>query len=176
MPAGLFLRKVGKADVRRGRLCLAALGLAALTLQPAQAQSRMTLGRLTTGATVVFVKENGGWGMEIGGAKGPRLLQHQPARLDIFADGKPQTVAAGYGSVSRSQDGITATAEVPFGPQVTFHIEDRWRLKADPLWVHRHVAVSGDAAGRLWLGSDLFHGAGCELVRPEIPRAQQALR
>jgi hypothetical protein len=151
----------GGASVKRtgagSGFFLVALGLAALNLQPAWAQSRTVLGRLPTGATVAFVKEGAGWGMEISGAGFPRILQYQPARLDLFTDGKPQDLAAGYASIHPSPGGMTAMADISFGPQVTFHIEDRWRLKADTLSIHRHVTVSGHAEGGF--GSEILFAA-----------------
>ena len=134
--------KAGRAG---SEVLLAAL--AVLSVQSAQAQSRVIFGRLPAGATVAFVKERVGWGMEISGAGFPRILQHQPARLDLFTDGKPQDLAAGYQTVHPSQGGMTATADISFGSQVIFHIEDQWRLKAGTLSVHRHVTVSGHAGG-----------------------------
>ena len=107
----------------------------------------MVLGRLATGVDVAFVKKAGGWGVEISGAGEPHILQHQPAQLEIYVSDKPQEITAGYSSVRLSQGSATATADIASSPQVTFHVEDRWRLKAGTLWVHRHVTVSGDAPG-----------------------------
>jgi len=126
---------------------LATLGLVTFSFQAAQAQSRIVLGHVATGAGVTFVKEAGGWGLEISGAGEPHILQHQPVQLEICVSDKPQDVAAGYSSVRVSQGSATGRADIAFGPQVTFHVEDRWRLKAGSLWVHRHVTVSGDAPG-----------------------------
>ncbi|HEX4272579.1 MAG TPA: hypothetical protein VHZ32_14380, partial [Rhizomicrobium sp.] len=89
-----------------------------LAAQPAAAQARMVLGKLPTGGAVAFVKESGGWGIDITGA--PHILQHQPARLEIYAAGQPQDLAAGYASVSRASDGMVARADVPFGAGVVF--------------------------------------------------------
>ncbi|HXB51683.1 MAG TPA: hypothetical protein VNU69_02900, partial [Rhizomicrobium sp.] len=126
---------------------LAALGFMTFSSHAAQAQSRLVLGRVAIGADVAFVKEAGGWGLEIAGAGEPHIFQHQPAQLEIYASGKPQEITAGYSSVRLSQGSATATADIALVPQVTFHVEDRWWLKAGSLWVHRHVTVSGDAPG-----------------------------
>jgi hypothetical protein len=134
--------KAGRAG---SEVLLAAL--AVLSVPSAQAQSRVILGRLSTGATVAFVKEGAGCGMEISGEGFPRILQHQPARLDLFTDGKPHDLVAGYDAVRPSQGGMTAMADISFGPHVVFHIKDEWRLKASTLSVHRHVTVSGHAEG-----------------------------
>jgi hypothetical protein len=132
---------------RGGGCLLAVMAFAAFSVQSAQAQSQMILGRLSTGAAVAFVRDAGGWGMDIGGMNAPHILQHRPARLDIYTAGKPQELAAGYASVRTSQGGMVARADISFGTQVTFHVEDHWRIKAGTLWVHRHVTVSGDAEG-----------------------------
>ena len=126
---------------------LAALGVMTFSFQAAQAQSRLVLGRVATGADVAFVKAAGGWGLEISGAQAPHILQHQPAQLEIYVSDKPREITAGYSSVRLSPGSATATADIAFGPQVTFHVEDHWRLKAGSLWVHRHIAVLGDAPG-----------------------------
>ena len=132
---------------------LPALLAAANGAQPALAQSRIVLGKLPTGATVAFVREAGGWGMDIGGARTPHIIQPEPIGLEINLPaaaepaGNLQDMAAGYSSVRSAQDGMTAKADIPFGPQITFHVEDRWRIKDGSLWVHRHVLVSGTTEG-----------------------------
>jgi len=48
------------------------------------------LGRLPTGATVVFSKETSGqWGLDISGGDSSHILQHQPARLEIYRPTSP---------------------------------------------------------------------------------------
>lgn len=132
---------------------LPVLVVAANGVQPALAQSRIVLGKLPTGATVAFVRQAGGWGVDIGGVQTPHIIQPEPIGLEISLPaaaepaGNLQDVAAGYSSVHSAQDGTTAKADIPFGQQITFHVEDRWRIKEGSLWVHRHVLVSGTTEG-----------------------------
>jgi hypothetical protein len=124
---------------------------ATLSLQGASgAVTQEILGRLPTGAVVSFVKENGQWGIDIGGGDAPHILQRQPAHLEIYESGsasaKPQDMAVGYTSVRQVGGAATATADIARGA-VTFHLEDRWSIKSGALWVHRHVQVTGNAEG-----------------------------
>src|SRR3982751_1439770 len=107
-------------------------GASVLALQQAPAavesadapQTREILGRLPTGAVVSFVQEGGKWGMDISGP--PHILQHQPARLEIYQSGSPRDVPAGYTSVRPAPGTVTATADISGGAGVSFHLEDRW--------------------------------------------------
>ncbi|HEX4027026.1 MAG TPA: hypothetical protein VHX18_05355 [Rhizomicrobium sp.] len=56
---------------------------------------------------------------------------------------------------------MIARADISFSTNVTFHIEDRWRINAGALWVHRHVTVSGSAQG----------GFGSEILFSTAPDA-----
>jgi hypothetical protein len=113
------------------------------------AGSRVELGRLATGATVSFTQAGSGeWGMEIAGGETPRLAQQKPAQLEVFrTETDIRQLAAGYKSVQKADGGVTARAEVPYGPAVTFQVEDRWTLAGAALSVHRRVRVAGNAPG-----------------------------
>ncbi len=132
----------------------------------------MILGRLPTGATVAFVKEAGGWGMDIGGANTAHIVQHEPARLEIYIPGisenavRPQDIEAGYASIRPAPDGMTAKVDISVGPKVTFHVEDHWRINAGALWVHRHVAVSGNTQGGF--GSEMLFSTTPEMSWPNV--------
>ena len=62
---------------------LPVLAVAANGVQPALAQSRIVLGKLPTGATVAFVRQAGGWGVDIGGVQTPHIIQPEPIGLEI---------------------------------------------------------------------------------------------
>ena len=134
-----------------GAVCVLALFATPLL---AQKDAGVTLGRLSSGAMVRFVKSpSGEWGIEVEGA--PRLSQAEPARFEVYtgalpgpaSDAEVKTIAGGYKSVTPSAGGVTATAEVPSGNGAIFHVEDRWSVKGNVLFLHRHVAVTGNGAG-----------------------------
>jgi hypothetical protein len=124
-------------------LCLT--GSAAL----AQQADRMDLGRLQTGATVSFVRDAGGeWGIEIAGAAAPRILQPKPAKLELYrTDQDIRQLAAGYKTIQKSDSGIDARAEIAFGNDVVFRVQDRWSLSGAVVSVNRKVEVAGKAEG-----------------------------
>ena len=120
-----------------GGAALCALALFA-TPMLAQKEEGLTLGRLSNGATVRFIKDaSGTWGVDLSGPGAPDLSQKQPARFEIYTGAMPgpaddsdvKTVAGGYRSIIRSSGGVTATADVVSGNGATFHVEDRWSVK-----------------------------------------------
>ena len=63
-----------------GILVVLAASTAAL---PQQADSRVTLGQLDDGSSVVFVQAaSGGWGIEIAGSRTARFSQQRPADIE----------------------------------------------------------------------------------------------
>jgi hypothetical protein len=138
-----------------GAAVVSALALS-LTLLHAQQGSSISLGRLSTGATVNFVKASSGeWGIDIAGPGTPHISQPQPARFEVYTGSTPgpgskddlHAAAAGYKSVTLAGGTATAKADIAFGTGVTFHVEDHWSLKDPALSVHRHVEVAGNAQG-----------------------------
>jgi len=127
---------------------LAWLGLAVPAIFAAPGD-RVELGRLSTGATVAFVRNGGGdWGVEIRGGATPDLRQAQPARLELFqTESDIRTLAAGYDKVEASADGVVATAVVAGGEKVSFRVQDRWQLAGVVASVRRTVEVTGQAPG-----------------------------
>ena len=130
----------------------------ALSITQAHAQqgSTISLGRLSTGATVNFVKAaSGEWGIDVAGNGTPHISQPQPARFEVYTGSLPgpgskddlHEVAAGYQTVQMAGGTATAKADISFGAGVTFHVEDRWSLKDLVLSVHRRVEVAGSAQG-----------------------------
>ena len=129
-------------------LVLVPLGVSALCAQQA---ARVDLGRLQTGATVSFARSAAGeWGIEIAGAGAgaPQIRQPKPARLEVFrADDDIRQLAAGYKTVRKTAAGIDASAEIAYGENVVFHVNDRWSLSGAVVSVHRNVEVTGKAEG-----------------------------
>ena len=150
-PASAFLPSRSPASPlidRIGRCLLLGLGLAG-SAALAQSGDRVDLGRLTTGATVSFVRDAGGeWGIDIQGTAAPRIRQLKPARIEVYhteADILP--LAAGYRTVEKSAAGLEARAEIAYGSQVVFHLLDRWSLDGAVVAVRRSVDVTGTAPG-----------------------------
>ncbi len=115
----------------------------------AQQGDRVDLGRLQTGATVSFVRAAGGeWGIEISGGTAPRLTQLKPAQIEVFRTEEDiRELAAGYKTVQQSDSGIDARAEIAYGENVVFRVEDRWSLNGAVVSVRRKVEVVGNAPG-----------------------------
>jgi hypothetical protein len=107
------------------------------------------LGRLQTGATVSFVRATGGeWGIEIAGAAAPRILQPKPARLEVFrTEENLRKFAAGYKTVQQSASEIDAYAEIMYGENVVFRVQDRWSMNGAVVSVRRKVEVLGNTPG-----------------------------
>ena len=115
----------------------------------AQGDDRVDLGRLQTGATVSFVRGAAGeWGLEIAGGTTPRILQPKPAKLEVFRSEEDiRQLAAGYKTVQKAAAGIDARAEITYGENVVFRVNDRWSLSGAVLSVRRKVEVAGNAPG-----------------------------
>jgi hypothetical protein len=133
------------------KLVLSSCGLIGLCLAAspsfAQQGARVELGRLQTGATVSFARSAANeWGIEIAGGAAPRIVQRQPARLEVFrAEDDIRQLAAGYKTIRKSAAGIDAQAEVAYGDSVVFRVQDRWSLSGAVVSVNRTVEVVGSA-------------------------------
>ena len=133
--------------MRSGQLLLFALCfLASLSAQPS---GRLELGRLQTGAIVSFVRSTSGeWGLEIAGGPVARISQPKPARLELSpTEEETRELATGYKTVRKSAAGIDALAEIPYGENVVFRVQDHWALSGDVVSVRRKVEVVGNAPG-----------------------------
>jgi hypothetical protein len=115
----------------------------------AQQNGRLELGHLETGAIVTFVRNTDGeWGIEISGSNAPRLMQQKPARLDVYRSEQDiRDLAAGYKTIKQSSSDIDAFAEIIYGENVVFQVEDLWSLNGAVVSVHRKVEVVGNAPG-----------------------------
>jgi hypothetical protein len=135
---------------RAVRLVALGLGLIGSSLL-AQSGERVDLGRLTTGSTVSFIRgPEGQWGLAVEGAGNPAFRQAKPARIEVYrADDDIRPLAAGYATVEKSaaREELLARADIPFGDQVVFRVQDRWSLHSDVATVARTVEVSGNAPG-----------------------------
>jgi hypothetical protein len=103
---------------------------------------RMELGRLANGATVVFVRSNREWGIEVAGGTAPSLTQPKPAQIEVFAGGTARQLAAGYQSVNKEGGSVVAIAKVAGEGQAAFAIEDRWTVSGAALSLSRKVSVT----------------------------------
>ena len=142
-------------------ICLPSVG--ALPAQTGgEAAQRIELGRLASGATVSFSPNRSGeWGMEIAGGETPRLAQQNLVQMEVFRlETDIRQMEAGYKSVQKVSNSITARAEIPYGATVKFQVEDQWTLSAAILSVHRKVRVAGSAPGGFY--SALMLGTGPE--------------
>jgi hypothetical protein len=115
----------------------------------AQQYDRVDLGALQSGEKVSFIRTAGGdWGIEISGNSVPMVMQRKPARIDVFRTGTDiSELEAGYKSIQRSVSGIDATAEISYGGDVVFRVEDKWSLDGSIATVHRKVEVIGSSPG-----------------------------
>ncbi len=131
-----------------GKYVLLGLSLSASALF-AQQGDRVDLGHLQTGATVSFVRGEGGeWGIEIAGGQAPRILQSKPARLEVYhTEEDIRQLTAGYKSIQQSPDAIDARAEIAYGENAVFRVQDRWSLSGPVVSVSRTVDVVGNAQG-----------------------------
>ncbi len=129
---------------------MALLGLAG-SVAFAQSSDHVELGRLPTGAAISFVRSTEGeWGVAIEGATTPNFRQLKPARIEVYrTEDDIRPLAAGYRTVERSTagPGLEARAEIAYGDNVVFRVEDRWSLNGDTATVRRTIDVSGTAPG-----------------------------
>jgi len=114
-----------------------------------QQRDHLELGHLQTGETVTFVRtpENG-WGIEILSSETLRFSQIKPARIEVFqSEEEISEFATGYKTIRKFATGIDARAEIEFGKNIVFHIQDIWSLNGSVVSVKREVKVEGDTSG-----------------------------
>ena len=114
----------------------------------AQQSARIDLGRFQTGATVSFVRSaSGGWGIVIAGGPAPRIVQPQPARLEVYrTEDDIRELAAEYKTIRQIREGMEAESDIAYGDAV-LHVHDHWSLDGAVLSVHRNIEVTGSAPG-----------------------------
>lgn len=132
--------------MRRHLILLLSLSLASPAM--ARAPSVIRLGGDAGGASVTFVPDRKGWGMRLEGPALPDIAQSAPARIEIYdGSGDVRALAVPYDSVTRTADGVTASARVPDHGRAMFRILDRWTMRGDVLTVDRQVTPLADAPG-----------------------------
>ena len=132
------------------RIVLAFSAIAALCTSLTAMAETMSLGRLAGGSNITFTRTGSGeWGVEIAGGVVPRIAQPRPAMIEVYprADNDIGEFSAGYKTVRRTATGIDATADVPAGEGVVFHVHDVWSVVNGVLSVRREVKVQGNASG-----------------------------
>ena len=115
----------------------------------AQPSDRVDLGRLSTGATVSFVRGGSGeWGIEVRGTNVPRIQQPKPVRIEVFsAEDDIRPLVAGYQTVEKTAEGLDARSTIADRDGVSFRVQDRWSLDGAVVAVRRSVRVTGNAPG-----------------------------
>ena len=120
-----------------------------ITAAFAQQSERVRLGSLESGESVLFVCTSGGeWGIECSGGTCPRLTQQKPVRIEVNgAEANIRELAAGYKTVQQADSGINACAEIAYGTDAVFRVQDHWSMNGTVVSVRRKVDVVGDAPG-----------------------------
>ena len=134
-----------------GVLMLFATALPAVAQQGAPASGRVVLSQLNNGSSVAFFQAgSAGLGIDVAGQRTARFSQQQPVWIELYrSDTDIKQLAAGYNSVRKQSDGVTAQAKVDGGNGVAFTVTDQWSAKGDIVSLNRKVVVSGtaDSAG-----------------------------
>lgn len=116
-----------------------------------QKGDRVKLGSLQTGAMVSFVRTPAGdWGIEISDKAVMHMKLSNPAQISIYQGGQNSVdLAAGYQSVQKENNIVTAKAKVIEGNEAAFNFEDQWTITGNELSLIRKVSVIGtkDSAG-----------------------------
>ncbi len=115
----------------------------------AQQNGKVNLGTLNSGATFSFVRiSDGNWGIEISGGSFKNIIQPKPARIEVFIKkNEIKDFSSGYRTIKSSEHGFSANAEIPYGQNVVFRIDDRWSLNGNVVSLVRNVKVAGNAKG-----------------------------
>ena len=69
------------------------------------------------------------------------MLEVYRAQEDI------RQLRSGYKTVRKSATGVDAEAEIAYGSNVVFHVQDHWSLTGAVVSVSRKVEVTGNAPG-----------------------------
>src|ERR1035438_6506617 len=114
-----------------GVLMLLASAIPAVAQQGAPAGGRVVLSQLDNGSSVAFVQAgSAGWGIEVAGQQRARFSQQQPVWIEFYrSETDIRQLAAGYTSVLKRAEGVTAQARVDAGNGVAFAVTDQWTAK-----------------------------------------------
>jgi len=127
----------------------------------AQQRNQVELGKLETGATVSFVRNEGDeWGIDISGGTAPRLMQQKPTQIEIFRNKNTvKEFSASYQSVQKDTNSVIAKTKLVIEGKVVFDVVDKWNISGAVLSLNRKVSVMGteENAGfysAIWLSTE----------------------
>ncbi len=120
----------------------------------------MSLGRLSTGATVTAVRGPAGWGLQVTRAGRASALQLRPVELEATAstadDAPIRRLATGYSRLRRSgARTVVGTARLRLCACASFLVTDRWTVSGSTLTLSRRLTVRGSARGGFASGARL---------------------
>ena len=103
-----------------------------------------------------------------------RISQPRPARVEVFTKAdESQQLAVGYQSVELTSGVLTARAEIPVSPGVSFRLQDHWSISGAVISVRRRLEVKGGAPGGFY--SAVILATQPEVTWPEIDFLAPAL-
>jgi hypothetical protein len=115
-----------------------------------QAGDRVELGKSgdRTG-TVVFVRGEAGWGMEVAKGTLGKMVQAKPVEIEVYrGQAAGEVLAAGYQAVTKEGEVAVGKAKVASAAgKASFVVEDRWTFDGATLALSRKVSVSGAEDG-----------------------------
>lgn len=120
-----------------------------LTLANLLAQhNEISLGKLNAGEKVSFIQySESNWGIEISFGSAPKLIQKEPAQIDVFQSEEDiKELSTGYSSVKKADSNIDAVATIKYA-NVVFQVKDIWSMNDTVIVVKRNVNVIGNAEG-----------------------------
>ena len=108
-------------------------------------KDQIELGSMQNGVNVSFMRDTtGSWGIKISGGTFPLLLQQNPAQIELFkGEDNVNNLSAGYQSVKKNGNNITAIGEITDEDGARFNIEDHWNISDNVVTVERKVSVAG---------------------------------
>ena len=112
-----------------------------------QQVSTVVLSARQSSSTVSFIHNGNGFGITMGGAHSPGLVQETPVQLEIYRGAKSiKHITTRYHTVTKENDIVIARASVIDG-KIGFTIEDCWSLNNDRVLLSRSVSVTGTEEG-----------------------------
>jgi hypothetical protein len=101
------------------------------------------------GPTLRAVRNSSGeWGIELAGVETARLMQAQPAQVELYSpDGQIRQFAAGYDAVRQAAGDVSGKAVIDVGGGASITISDQWAIADGVVTLDRTVAVTGTRPG-----------------------------
>ena len=107
----------------------------------------------------------------------PRLTQLKPAQIEVFQTEEDiRELAAGYKTVQQSASGIDARAEIAYGENVVFRVQDRWSLNGAVVSVQQEGGSGGERSGWFQLVCRAYGRSFRTLGRRELPGSRCVVR